>query len=385
MIPIHYNTRSLRARRVSTFVTVLGLSLVAFVFGAVLMLSHGIQAALRSGGRPDNVVLLRRGANAELVSVVPRDAARAISTLPEIALDAGGEPLVSGEVVVLVALTREDGALVNATARGVSAASYRIRPSVRIVEGRAPRPGTREIAIGSGLGSAAAGAHVGGELSFAQASWPVVGRMEADGAAFESELWADAERLAQAFNRAAFSSAVARLREPALFEAFRARVDLDPRFTLEVVREDLYWEEQSSSMVTFIRVLGLFVSIVFGAGAVLGAMITMYAQVAARTREIGMMRAIGFSRRSVLASMLFESALLGLAGGLLGAAAALAMRWVRIRTLNFQTFSEIRFGFAPTPGIALAVVLFGIGMGLAGGLLPAIRAARLPILDATRG
>jgi ABC-type antimicrobial peptide transport system permease subunit len=240
------------------------------------------------------------------------------------------------------------------------------------------------VALGNALAHQSAGTFVGGELEIASQRWPVVGRFVALGSAYESELWVDRDRLGDAFKRPGFSSAVARLTSPTAFDAFKASVEDDPRFKVKVMREDRYWEDQAASTATFIRVLGLFISSVFSIGAVLGAMITMYAQVAARTREVGMMRALGFSRRSVLAGFLVESALLGGAGGLLGAAAALAMGFVQIRTLNFQTFSQVRFGFTPTPGILLAALCFGAGMGFLGGMLPAVRAARLGVLEAVR-
>ena len=385
MIPVYYSARSLWARRLSTGVAVLGLTLVVFVFAAVLMLSRGVEAALRAGGRPDNVIVLRAGATSEIVSGVDRDALRALAALPEIAAGPAGQPLLAGETVVLVALPRPGGAFINATARGVTPESWLLRPAVRVVEGRPPRPGTHEIAVGSALIGRTPGATIGGELAFANARWPVVGRLAAAGSAHESELWADAARLAQAFDRPTPSSGIARLRSPDLVPRFLATVESDPRFVLKAVPEDRFWSEQATDLSTFIRVLGLFVSVVFSGGAVLGAMITMYAQVAARARELGMLRAIGFRGRSVLAAVVLESALLGLAGGLLGALLAFLMRWVRITTVNFQTFSEIRFGFTPTPGILLAAVGFGLVMGLIGGLLPAVRAARLPVLEAVQG
>lgn len=383
-VPIYYNVRSLWARRGSTLAAVVGLSLVVFVFAAVLMLSNGIEDALRSGGRAENVVLLREGAMAEISSMVERQDIRIVATYPEVAQSRAGDPLVVGEVVVLVALEREAGGFINATVRGVLDGSFEARPGVRVVEGRAPRPGTNEVAIGGGLVGRFRGAFVGGEVELASARWPIVGRIVADGGAFESELWVDREKIGRAYERTAFSSAIVALRAPDDFEALKARVEGDRRFSLKAQREDRYWEEAASGTAMFIRVLGLFVSIVFSGGAVLGAMITMFAQVAARTRELAMMRAIGFPKRSVLLGVLIESALLGAAGGVLGSLAAMAMKLVQIRTLNFQTFAEVRFGFEPTLGIVVAAFLFGLGMGVIGGVLPALRAARVPILEATR-
>ncbi|XXF78820.1 ABC transporter permease [Myxococcaceae bacterium GXIMD 01537] len=385
MVPLYYNVRSLWARRLSTGLTVLGLALVVFVFAAVLMLARGIESALASGGDPANVVLLREGATSELVSSVERDAVRVLATEPGVASASTGDPLVAGERVVLVALPRDGGMEVNTTARGVGPLSFEARPTVRLIAGRKPEPGTHEVALGRALVGRTPGAALGGELRFAQQRWPVVGIFSAEGGGFESELWADAQRLGSAFGREeAYSSALVRLRSPAEVPAFIQRVQADPRFTLKAQPEPQYWADQASGLATFIRVLGLFVSFVFSVGAVLGAMVTMYAQVASRVAELGMLRAVGFRRRSVLASVIVESALLGAAGGVVGALGALAMRWVDIRTLNFQTFAEVSFGFQPTPGILLAALLFGTGMGLLGGLLPAARAARLSILTALR-
>jgi ABC-type lipoprotein release transport system permease subunit len=417
MVPLYYNLRSLWARRLVTGLTVLGLGLVVFIFASVLMLSHGIERALAAGGSPEDLVVLRPGATAEIVSAVERDAAAAIAAkpegasgadgrprpgataeivsavergaasaiaaMPEVATGPDGLPLAAGELVVLIALPREGGAFVNVTTRGVVPASFAARPAVHVTEGRAPRPGTNEVAIGQGLG-ARSGLAVGGEIAFARQRWPIVGRLAANGGAYESEVWADRDRLAAAYDRPIFSSVIVRLRAASLAPALARRIKDDPRLALKAVTEDRYWADQAADLATFIRVLGVFVSVVFSIGAILGAMITMYAQVAARTRELGMLRAVGFRRRSVLAGVLVESVALGAASAVVGAAGATAMRFVQISTLNFQTFSEVRFGFAPTPGILLAAVAFGVGMGLLGGLLPALRAARLDILDALR-
>lgn len=384
MIPVYYSVRSLAARRLSTGVTVLGLALVVFVFAAVLMLAAGVERALAAGGSPENVVLLREGATAELVSAVDRATVRVASTLPEVATAPTGEPLVAPEVVVIVALPRGESGFVNATARGVTAESWLARPAVRLVEGRAPHPGADEVALGAALVGRTEGAFVGGELRLLGRRWRVVGSLSAEGSAFESELWFDGRRLAEAARRPTPSSAIVRLRSAAAVAPFLARLEADPRFEVKAVREDLYWEELASGTATFVRVLGLFVSVVFAVGAALGAMITMYAQVAARVRELGTLRALGFRRRSVLAGVVLEGALLGGAGGLIGGAAAFLLRFVQLRTLNFQTFSEVRFSFVPTPGILAAALLFGAAMGLAGSLLPALRAARLGVLDALR-
>ncbi|WP_375768342.1 ABC transporter permease [Archangium gephyra] len=384
MIPLYYNTRSLWARRLSTGLTVLGLGLVVFVFSAVLMLANGIESALSSGGDPRNVILLAKGATSELMSNVERDALRALGSAPQVASSAEGNPLVAGELVVPVLLPRGDGKESNINARGIGPESFAIRPTVRLIAGRAPRTGTNEIALGEALVGRSPGAHLGGELVFAEERWPVVGVFTAEGGAYESELWVDVNRLGAAFERPGLSAVVVRTGSEQARDAFIKGVEGDPRFTLEAKSEPEYWAEQATWLATFIRVLGLFVSFIFSVGAVLGAMITMYAQVAARIGELGMLRAVGYRRRSVLASILIESAVLGAAGGVVGALGALATRWMEIRTLNFQTFAEVRFGFTPTPGIVVAALAFGTLMGTLGGLLPALRASRLSILDALR-
>ncbi|WNG51088.1 FtsX-like permease family protein [Archangium minus] len=384
MIPLYYNTRSLWARRLSTGLTVLGLGLVVFVFAAVLMLANGIESALASGGDPRNVVLLAEGSTSELMSNVERDALRALGSAPQVASSPEGEPLVAGELIVPVLLPRGNGNESNINARGIGPESFAIRPTVRLTAGREPRVGTNEIALGEALVGRSPGAYLGGELVFAEERWPVVGVFTAEGGAYESELWVDVNRLGAAFDRPGFSAVVVRTGSEQARDTFIQQVEKDPRFTLDAKPEPEYWAEQATWLATFIRVLGLFVSLIFSVGAVLGAMITMYAQVAARLGELGMLRAVGYRRRSVLASILIESAVLGAAGGVLGALGALATRWMEIRTLNFQTFAEVRFGFTPTPGIVVAALVFGTLMGVIGGMLPALRAARLSILDALR-
>jgi putative ABC transport system permease protein len=384
MIPLYYNTRSLWARRLSTGLTVVGLGLVVFVFAAVLMLANGIESALASGGDPRNVVLLNKGSTSELMSSVARDALRALGSAAQVASSVEGDPLVAGELVVPVLLPRPDGNESNVNARGIGPQSFAIRPIVRLIAGRPPKVGTNEIALGEALVGRSPGARLGGELRFAEQRWPVVGVFSADGGAYESELWVDVNRLGSAFDRPGLNSIVVRTGSVPARDAFIREVEGDPRFTLDAKPEPEYWAEQATWLAGFIRVLGLFVSFIFSVGAVLGAMITMYAQVSARLTELGMLRAVGYRRRSVLASILIESALLGAAGGVLGALGALATRWMEIRTLNFQTFAEVRFGFTPTPGIVVAALVFGTLMGALGGMLPALRASRLSILDALR-
>jgi ABC-type antimicrobial peptide transport system permease subunit len=383
VIPLSYSGRSLWAHRVSTSLSVLGLALVVFVFSAVLAMARGIRQALASSGDPVNVIALRDGATSEITSSVEREALRTLSTAPELALSARGEPLFAGEWLVLVSLGGLDR-LTNITLRGIQPNALALRPSVRMEQGRLLRAGTNEVVIGAGLAGRFEGASLGGELAFAGQRWPVVGVFSAEGSSFESEVWADGERVGAVFERPSYSSLLFRIASGAQVDDFIQRVDRERRLRIKARRENQYWEEQSRGLATFVRVLGFFVALVFSTGAGLGAMITMYAQVAARVRELATLRALGFRRSSVLGAVLVESCGLGLLGGLLGAAASLALRLVEFRTLNFQTFSEVRFQFSPTPSILALSVLFGVVLGLGGGIMPAIRAARLSILEAVR-
>jgi ABC-type antimicrobial peptide transport system permease subunit len=245
--------------------------------------------------------------------------------------------------------------------------------------------GTREIVVGTGVNRRFQGADIGQELRFGDASWTIVGVIDAAGSAFDSEIWGDAEQLMPAFGRPVFSSVTLRLADPAQFDALKARIEKDARTqSLEVKREKTFYREQSQLMSTFIKILGLIVTIIFSLGAMIGAMITMYAAVANRTVEVGTLRALGFRRRSVLWAFLVESVLLSLIGGVAGIGLASLMSFVKISTVNFSSFSELAFGFALSPEVIVSSLIFAVTMGIAGGFLPAVRAARLNILAALR-
>ncbi len=246
------------------------------------------------------------------------------------------------------------------------------------------RPGASEVVVGNSVAHDFGGVGIGQTLNFAQRQWLIVGRFDAQRTAFDSEIWGDCEQLLQAFRRTAYSSLLAQLNKAGDFDALRAAIDADPRLQLEPRRERQYYEDQSRQMSGFIRILGLTLSVIFSLGAMIGAAITMYASVASRTAEIGTLRALGFVRRSILAAFLVESMLLALAGGVVGLAAASLLQSVRISTTNFQTFSELAFSFELTPGVIVRALLFALLMGLAGGVLPAAKAARMRIVDALR-
>ena len=384
-VPLAYIARNLWVRRVTTLLTAGGMALVVYVFATVLMMSEGIRSTLVATGQPDNVMVLRQGAGAEINSAIERGQAAILSTLPGIATDALGRPLLSAEPVVLINLPkRSNGKPSNVTVRGTSETGLQLRPGVKVVEGRMFRPGTSEIVVGRSTADGFAGVDIGASLRFAGRDWLIVGRFDSGRSGFDSEIWGDAEQMAQAFRRTVFSIVVFRLADSSLFDSVKARIDADPRLKLEAKPEIRFYAEQSEALATFINILGLSLAVIFSIGAVVGAMITMFAAVAQRTGEIGTLRALGFRRGAVLAAFLLESLLLSAIGGVLGLAAASAMQAVDVSTTNFQTFAELAFRFVLTPTIAWQALAFALAMGVVGGFIPAWRAARLQIVDCLR-
>lgn len=384
-IPYSYSLRNLWTRRLTTVLTAAGMAMVVFVFAAMQMLAAGLRATLVETGSYDNAVLIRKSSQTEVQSSVAREAAAIVESQPEVAVGAGGERLVAKEIMVLISLVQRRGERpANVTIRGIGPASLALRPQVRITAGRLPRPGSAEIAAGSSIARRFRGAGVGERLRFAQREWAVVGVFDAGGTGFDSEIWGDVDQLMQAFNRSVYSSVLLRLSDPARFEELKRRLEGDPRLALEAKRERRFYGDQSEAMATFLRVFGSVLAAIFSFGAVIGAMITMYAAVANRVPEIGTLRALGFQRGSILAAFLLESAFLGLLGGVCGLLGAAFLQFATVSTMNWQTFSELAFRFDLTAAIAGKSLAFAVGMGLAGGALPALRAARLAIVDALR-
>lgn len=385
VIPLRYSVRNLRTRKLTTILTAGGMALVVFVFAAVQMLDTGLRRTLVATGQPDNIHVTRRGAGTEISSAVDRAQAAIIEAQPEIATGLDGRRLVSKEAVVLITLPKRDtGVATNVTTRGIGPAGLALRPQVRIVQGRMFEFGSSEITVGQSLSRRFNGAGVGQQMRFGGREWAVVGVFAAEGSAFDSEVWGDADQLMQAFRRPAYSSVIARLTSAGTLDTLARRLEGDPRLTLDIKREREFYEEQSKLMSNFISYLGLTLSIIFSVGAMIGAMITMYAAVANRVGEIGTLRALGFRRASVLWAFLFESIALGAAGGVVGIALASLMQLVQISTLNWQSFSELAFSFELTPRIVFSSFAFALIMGVVGGFLPAVRAARLNIVDALR-
>lgn len=384
-IPLSYVARSLATRKVTTLLTAGGLALVVYVFATVLMLDEGLRKTLVETGSWDNVLVIRRGSDTEVQSGVDREQANVVESQPEVATRSDGERLVSKETVVLISLNKRGSTKPsNVVIRGVAPEGPALRPQVKIVQGRTFAPGSSEIVAGRLIARRFEGAGIGERLRFGMRDWTVVGLFDAGGSGFDSEIWGDADQLMQAFRRNAYSAVIFRLTGPDAFQAVKSRLESDPRLTVEAKRETVYYSEQSEQLSAFIRYLGITLSVIFSAGAVIGAMITMYASVATRTGEIGTLRALGFPRRSILWAFLLEAVLLGAVGGVAGLALASLMQWVSFSTTNFQTFSELAFSFSLTPRIALDAMLFALVMGFAGGFLPAARAARLKIVDALR-
>ena len=384
-IPLSYVARNLAARKVTTALTAGGLALVVYVFATVLMLDAGLRQTLVGTGSWDNVSVIRRGADTEVQSGVDRVQADVIEAQPEVALGPQGERLISKETVVLISLNkRGSDKPSNVVIRGIGPMGFVVRPQLHIVEGRMFRPGSSEIVAGRSIGARFNGAGIGERLRFGMRDWTVVGYFDAGKSGFDSEIWGDVDQLMQAFRRTVYSNVVFRLTDASGFDAVKARLETDPRLTVDAKRESVYYAEQSEQLSMFIRYLGITLSVIFSTGAIIGAMITMYASVASRTAEIGTLRALGFRRGAILWAFLLEALLLGAVGGIAGVAAASSMQWVSFSTTNFQTFSELAFSFTLTPRIAISSLLFAIGMGLLGGFLPAARAARLNIVDALR-
>ncbi|MHB8495228.1 MAG: ABC transporter permease [Casimicrobiaceae bacterium] len=384
-IPLGYIARNLLARRLTTALTAGGMALVVYVFASVLMLAAGLRQTLVSTGQHDNVVVIRRGSQTEVQSGIDRSQAGIIESLPDIAVAADGTRLVSKEPVVLISLPkRSTGKPANVVIRGVTAAGLDLRPQVKLVEGRMFRPGTSEVIVGRSIATGFSGTDLDETLRFASRDWTIVGVFDAGHTGFDSEIWGDAEQMLQAFRRPVFSSVIFKLADPDRFDAVKATLENDPRLTLEVKREKQFYAEQSEALSKFISTLGTGISIIFSIGAVIGAAITMYASVASRTSEIGTLRALGFSRGAILVAFLIEALLLGLIGGVAGLLGASAMQALTISTTNFQTFAEIAFSFTLTPGIVAASLTFALAMGFIGGFLPAVRAARMKIVDALR-
>jgi putative ABC transport system permease protein len=385
-VPVSYNFRSIRARWTSTIVAVLGIAGTVGVFVAMLSLAHGFKATLVASGSPGNALVLRAGSPSEMMGGVTLDSVKILQDAPGIARDTAG-PLITQEVVGVIPFPLiTTGTDANVQVRGVSPNVLRIRTFVKISEGRMFQPGLSELVVGRNVAHTYAGLKLGDSVAFGGGTWRVVGVFDAGGSAFDSEVWCDSKILNEVLKRPdnIFQSVTVHLTSPAAFQQFKDAIVTNPQLNLDVTREIDYYAKQSTVMTTLITVLGGLVAAVMAIGAVFGALNTMYSAVAERGREIATMRALGFSSWNVILSFLFEALLISFVGGVLGCLAVLPLNGLTTSTMNFQTFSSLAFAFKITFSLLLMGVLFALVMGILGGMLPAVRAARRPVAQALR-
>jgi len=387
-VPLSYSFRNLWKRRLTTTLTVAGMALVVFVFATVLMMAAGLQKTLVETGSQNNVVVVRKGSTSEVMSSVDRNAASIVEMMQQVAAGDHGQQMIAKEVVILIALKKQGeektSSHSNVVVRGVQAESLPLRPQVQLAAGRMLRPGSLEIIVGNSIAKRFQGVTLQQTLNWGGRSWTVVGIFDAGNTGFSSEIWGDVDQVMQAFRRPIFSSLIFKLKTPDAFDDAKMFIENDQRLKLTARRENKYYLDQSEMMAKFLRILGTSLTIIFSIGAIIGAMITMYSAVANRTAEIGTLRALGFRRRNILLAFLTESLFLGFIGGSVGLFFASFMQFMTISTVNFQTFSELAFKFTLTPGIIVQSMIFALIMGLVGGVLPALRASRLKIVDALR-
>lgn len=386
-VPFKYVVRNFRTRRLTLIITVSGIALVVFVFAAVLMMAYGIQKTLIATGSPDNVMVARKSSNGEISSIIDGDTRSVIKTLPFIAKTSDGRQIISEEPVVIINLEIKKGGMSNVTVRGVSQEVTILRPQIKIEEGRMFNPSLRELIVGEAIAKKFVGAQIGSKIRFVGDNWTIVGLFKSNGSGFDSEVWGDANQLLNTFNRGnAVSTLTFKLNKENSFEEVKRYFETERRLQqFEPKIEQKFFEEQSELMATFIRILGIFITIIFSFGATIGAMITMYAAVANRTVEIGTMRSLGFSRRSILTAFLTEALFISLIGAAIGLFFASFLQFFSISTLNFSSFAELSFSFALSPSIIISSLIFAVIMGFIGGFLPSVRAARLNIVNALRG
>jgi putative ABC transport system permease protein len=385
-LPISYNVRNVRQRWKVTVLAVGGIALVVAVFITLIALYNGFRVALASTGIPENGLFVQRGSQSELTSGIGRDDTDFLSADDRVARNEQGQPLASAEIVVAASLPRQGGGFdVNVQLRGVSQRAFAVRSGLRIEEGRNVQPGLPELIVGRRLVDRVSGVAVGDTVRMKNRDWRIVGVFSATGSSFESELWGDVDVIAAAFNRVGgYQSLTVRMRDPADIPAWDAEIRRNPRLQLQLKPERLYYDEQAGPVGSALLVLALFVAVVMGIGAVFGAMNTMYAVVAQRTREIATLRALGFHRRSILLSFLIESVLIAFVAGVIGCGLGYFANWLPTAATGSVTFSELAFAFSVTPASLAMGLTFAVVMGFVGGLLPAVRAALLPITKALR-
>lgn len=380
-----FNVRTIPERKGASVAAAVGIAGVVTVLIGVLSIAEGFRAAMSATGADDIAIVLRTGADNEMTSGLSREETRLIADAPGTARTADG-PLASAELFVMINLPkRSTGTDANVSLRGVQPAGLRIRDDLHIVRGRMFEPGRNEVVAGIGAADAFAGLEVGKSIQVGANEWEVVGIFAGGGGAAESEVWTDAAVLQPAYKRKGFQSVYAQLVSPDAFTPFKDALTADPRLKVRVLRQSEYLADQSSMLTGFIEGFGVFIAGLMALGALFGALNTMYSAVAARTREIATLRALGFGTSPVILSIMFESLVLALIGGTVGAGLAyFVFDGFKASTINWQTFSQVAFQFAVTPQLLATAVVWAAGIGLVGGLFPALRAARLPIASALR-
>jgi putative ABC transport system permease protein len=366
-----------------TLLAIGGIALVVAVLTVLIAMAMGFRLALQATGSPENAIVTQRGSQSELTSGMSRENANVLSVNERVQRNAEGQPLASPEMVVVAAMVRNDGASTNIVIRGVTKKAFEVRTGIRLVEGRAFQNGLYEIIVGRRIRDRMRDIDLGRSITLQRRQWSIVGVFEANGNGFESEIWGDVDVMGPAFNRDGYQSLTMRMRDPLTIPTFNAELEGNPRMQLQAVQERQYYEDQSGEVSTQLLGLAGFVAIVMGIGAIFGAMNTMYAIVAARSREIGTLRALGFSQQSILTSFVIESIFLAIVGGALGCLIALPANGIS-SAAGGANFAEVAFAFQITP-IALGIgMLLAVLMGVIGGVLPAFRAARVPVVAALR-
>jgi putative ABC transport system permease protein len=380
------NLRSIGQRLGSSSVAIFGIAGVVVVFVGVLSIAEGFRAAMTDVGDRQTVIVMRAGSDTEMTSGIGYDTARLVMDAPGVMRDESG-PVASPELFVIVGHpTKKDNTDMNVPLRGVSPPVLKVRPYVKIVEGRMLTPGTTEIVVGRAASNQFAGLTVGSTQNWGQNTWTVVGIFDAGGNVAESEIWADVRVLQPAYRRGnTFQSVYVRLESPDAFQKFKDALTTDPRISVTAIPEPEYYAGQSEILHMIITTIGYLIAALMGIGAIFGAVNTMYTAVASRTREIATLRALGFGNGPVVVSVLTEAIVLAVIGGVLGGLAAwAAFDGYQTSTMNFQSFSQVAFAFAVTPALLVQALVFAVVMGTFGGLFPAWRAARLPVVTALR-
>lgn len=379
-IPLKYNFRNLFVRRGTTLMTIVSIAFVVLVYIGVLALAGGLRVAFAASGDPRNVLVLREGAKTETESFFDQEKARQLAALPGVARGADGQPMASGQVILLQILKRVDGSESNVALRGIEPAVFAIRPQVQMVEGRKFEPGKGEVIVGKSLAARFRDLKLGSEVTFGRVRFKVVGVFDSNGGSFNSEVWGATRDLADAFRRnTSFSSTLLQASSPEQAKALVQTIEGDQRLKLRAVSETEYFAQQASANATQFIVLGNLLAVLMAFGACFAAANTMYAQVSARSHEIGTLRALGFRRRSILAAFVIEAGLVGLLAGLVGAVLSLPLNGLTAATMNGLTFSEITFSLRTTPDILIGGVLLALVTGIIGGFPAALSASRRPV------